>query len=464
MSETPSEHAANPTPAMPEPDENTENRTMPPIPDDLPRKVLFLESGVGFGGSILSLADLIRGFRELAQDGAAAEIETVVVSHLPESITDGLFPFSEVIRVPIALSYRTRWRFEGFLNRHALLRSTRSGWLKLYSAADRVHDQYLISRITGIAKKRGVELLHLNNGFTHPGIMAGRRLGIPCVAHLRGFVGRNWKRIDERYGDWIWDTLTCSIGVSEAVSQGIRDLGVPQERIRAIHNPIAHEGFEMNGDVGLDVRRTFGIPEENVVASVFGRLTPWKGQWEFLQGIRTVVEDYEKLSVMIVGDESDAPGQRYLKAVRALAEEPPLKGRVIFTGYQKEVARFFRATDIMVHCSIEPEPFGRTVPEGMASGCAVIGMDEGGPQEVITHGEDGWLVPPRDPEALGEAVRTLYHDPELRERLARKGRKTVERRLSPRRHARKVMACYSSESQPSVTPGIISSSSRISSR
>jgi glycosyltransferase involved in cell wall biosynthesis len=62
----------------------------------------------------------------------------------------------------------------------------------------------------------------------------------------------------------------------------------------------------------------------------------------------------------------------------------------------------------------------------MAAGCAVIASDAGGPSEIVTNEIDGLLVPPEDVEALGDAMRRLFSDPELRQRLAKAGLERAE--------------------------------------
>src|SRR5690606_6547043 len=102
----------------------------------------------------------------------------------------------------------------------------------------------------------------------------------------------------------------------------------------------------------------------HVVAGIFGRVTSWKGQREFLEVAADVAQECPDMMFMIVGDESDTD-RAYMDAVRAVADSAPLRGRVLFTGYQKNVERYYAVADIIVHNSTSSEPFGRVVIEGM---------------------------------------------------------------------------------------------------
>ncbi|WP_256301088.1 glycosyltransferase family 4 protein [Haloarchaeobius salinus] len=79
------------------------------------------------------------------------------------------------------------------------------------------------------------------------------------------------------------------------------------------------------------------------------------------------------------------------------------------------------------------------VTEGVAAGTAVVTMDASGIREWFEHGEDIYLVPPTDGEALAEAVRTLRDDPELRERIGAAGRETYEEVFSVERIGRTIV-------------------------
>jgi glycosyltransferase involved in cell wall biosynthesis len=79
------------------------------------------------------------------------------------------------------------------------------------------------------------------------------------------------------------------------------------------------------------------------------------------------------------------------------------------------------------------------VTEGVAAGSAVVTMNASGIREWFDHGEDIYLVPPADADALAEAILTLRDDPELRSRIATGGRETYEHVFSVDRIGQTIM-------------------------
>jgi len=76
------------------------------------------------------------------------------------------------------------------------------------------------------------------------------------------------------------------------------------------------------------------------------------------------------------------------------------------------------------------EGMPNVVLEAMAAGRAVVATAVEGTAELVISGETGWLVPPRDPEALGRALLQAARDPGLCRRLGRNGRARVEAEFS----------------------------------
>jgi starch synthase len=78
----------------------------------------------------------------------------------------------------------------------------------------------------------------------------------------------------------------------------------------------------------------------------------------------------------------------------------------------------------------------------MACGTAVVATSAGAFPEVVADGLTGVLVPPADPDALAEAIRTLLEDPELSRRMGEAGRRRVARRFTWQETARQTVALY----------------------
>ena len=97
--------------------------------------------------------------------------------------------------------------------------------------------------------------------------------------------------------------------------------------------------------------------------------------------------------------------------------------------------RALRALDVVVHASTRPEPFGRVIAEGMACGRAVIAIRDGGAAELFEDGVSALGCPPRDPDALAEAIGRVVADSELRQRLGQAGRQAALTRFDRRRLA-----------------------------
>jgi len=102
----------------------------------------------------------------------------------------------------------------------------------------------------------------------------------------------------------------------------------------------------------------------------------------------------------------------------------------------------YAAMDIAVHCSVEPEPFGRVVIEAMAAGRPVVAYAMGGPKEIVVDGETGLLVPPGDYEALGRATLALLRDPDRRRELGEAARARVVAHYDAHDVARRVEGVF----------------------
>ena len=123
------------------------------------------------------------------------------------------------------------------------------------------------------------------------------------------------------------------------------------------------------------------------------------------------------LRLRLIGEGND----RYKQRLRQEIRQNGLEDRTIFDGFVplERLAERLRNADIFAFPSVWDEPFSITLPAAMASGAPVIATTTGGTPETFEDGDEGLLIPPRNPEALASAISTLAHDPALRNRLSR---------------------------------------------
>ena len=111
-----------------------------------------------------------------------------------------------------------------------------------------------------------------------------------------------------------------------------------------------------------------------------------------------------------------------------------LEGTVHFCGFVEDSAAFLRGVDMFVLTS-RTEGFSIATLEAMATGLPVVATRCGGPEEIVTDGVDGSLVPVGSPAAVADALLDYINDPARREQAGRRARQTVTDRFSVERVA-----------------------------
>lgn len=179
------------------------------------------------------------------------------------------------------------------------------------------------------------------------------------------------------------------------------------------------------GRIGVDTREYVPLPSHTrdhygrTVVTV-ARLHPSKGHDILIRAIAHLRERGVDVVLRIAGA---GPAELEL---RELAHSLKVEDEVTFLGSigDKDVVKELQNADVFVLAS-HAEPLGVAYMEAMACGVATIGTAAGGVGEIITHGKDGILVPPKDVAALADAIETLLRDPDKRHELAMRGREKI---------------------------------------
>ena len=289
-----------------------------------------------------------------------------------------------------------------------------------------------------LIRQRRPDIIHFfsNRALTN-GILATLGLGIPLVAY-RGTVGHLSRFDPLSWLTYLYPGLSRIICVSEAVRQYLLTLGVPEERAVTIHKGHDVSWYYSSTPTPL---ANYGVPSDAFVVACVANMRPVKGVAYLVEALRLIPKE-RKVHLLLVGDLRD-------DEVTRLAEDPSLKERVHFTGFLPNVADVLVGCHAFIMPSVSREGLPKALLEAMALKLPSIGTSVGGIPELITHGESGILVPPRDPEAIAHALLTLSSDPAAREALGRRGYETIRDKFDYRESARKTREIYRSLS-PSI--------------
>ena len=246
-----------------------------------------------------------------------------------------------------------------------------------------------------------------------------------AVVHLHDPVHQTMlDRAAAHYVGRLADTL---VAVSQYVADGY---GRERSKVQVLYNAVDPERFRTSPERAGAVRQQLGIAPDAPLLAVVGQITPWKGQREALEALAAVHTEIPDAHLLIAGSAKFTGRHRqydteaYQQELIARAAQPDLAGTVHMTGEISDVASVYSSATIVLVPSWY-EAFAMVVLEAMAAERPLIASAAGGNLEIIRHGVDGWLVPPRDPTALASAVIGLLCDPRLRETLAANGRAHV---------------------------------------
>ncbi len=376
------------------------------------KKILFIESGQGYGGSSKYMVDL---FRSLDR----GKYEPLLAYYQPglnfDLIRDAGF---KVFNLDVKLLPATN----GKGNHYAAL-----GSYLLASVLPAV------PKIISIIKREQIDLLHLNNELlTHlPGMMAAKLTGKKTICHFQGY--RKLTRLEKMVGGWPDAYFALSHAGADLFS---RELG---REVTAIHHAVDLNQYDPGKYRDKkDLRAQF--PGTKLVGLV-GRLVSWKGQDIFIESARTILKKHRNVKFLMIGDDPDA-GKPFRQKLEKKVADYGIQDNVIFLGWRNDIPSVVSQLDIFVHASTLPEAFGIVIIEAMAMKKPVIATKAGGVPELIEDQVSGFLIPPSDAAAMSSAIEKLLQDEKLAVSMGEVGRRRVEEFFDIRLNAARVQEAY----------------------
>ncbi len=239
--------------------------------------------------------------------------------------------------------------------------------------------------------------------------------------------------------DW-WAALNATsliITNSRFTARLQRRLNVLQRRIEVVYPPVMppQDGYDV-----AEIRNALGFTDADLIALLPARLQRWKGQDIAIRSLATATRQVPRLHLLLAGDALFGLEDDYHTELERLANRLGVSERLRFAGHREDLAGLYEASDMVLHTSREPEPYGLTVAEARAHGCAIVASDAGAIPEQMTHDRNGLLVKPGDPETLALAMVRLANQPELRRRLGEAA--AADAAVTPTAAARQLEGLY----------------------
>jgi glycosyltransferase involved in cell wall biosynthesis len=402
-----------------------------------PDPVLYLDTGLGVGGAVISLYELLKGLDW-------SRYQPVVVTYAAHAYVDKFRALGADVVVwdaSQAPAHRPKWA-------SSARSSLPARWLRRSGAGTALYHGiglalFFVGRLwprvqflRRIIAEKQVKLVHTNIrvGHDREGIIAAWLCGRPCVCHVRQFERLGW--FDRRLAA----LASRFIYISEAVQRSHLESGVPCRKGLVVYNGLDVPTFVMALDRRKG-RQSLNLSQDDLAVGIVGRLDAWKGQEVFLRAMAQVKDAVPRAKGMVVGEvAAENPG--YLRVLMTLCDELALADRVVFSGFRMDVPVVMSALDILVLASTSPEPFGRVLIEAMAAGKPVIATDAGAAREIIEDGVQGLLVPAGEAEAMACAIIYLLTHRDAALLMGQKGQDRVQKRFGVQQYCDNVQSVY----------------------
>jgi glycosyltransferase involved in cell wall biosynthesis len=243
------------------------------------------------------------------------------------------------------------------------------------------------------------------------GGIAGRMMGIPVVWHCR--ISNRDKHLDPI----LTRLCTCIIANSQATAKRFGPTLL--SKIRVVYNGVNIQWLRQK-----DVSRQDSVHPLEKVILVLARASRWKRHDLALSAFEKVASQEERAHLLCLGDK-DPLDLKWWKFIQEKATRSPFSDRIHWIGQVDDVRPWLRAAYLLLLTS-ENEPFGRVLVEAMACGVPVVATRCGGVPEIVRDGQDGLLVEPGHADQMAEAIRKLFKDNILRDRLVKSALKRAE--------------------------------------
>ena len=267
------------------------------------------------------------------------------------------------------------------------------------------------------------DIIHAESHLFLPSLQAvrkAREMGKPCIVTIHGVFAERGPFVNflqfaymRTLGLEIFKNANRIICLTRTDANEIIKIGCPEKKIRIIPNAVDTEKFKPS-----KVRR-----DDLIVWT--GRFVPEKGIEYLIKAAKIVCENIRYCRFLLIGH--GPLKQKILKLISEYGIERFVD--IIGPLARDKIAKILKSATIFAFPSLR-EGMPLSVLEAMACGLPVIGSNVPGIKDIIIDGENGILVPPRNPEKLADAILTILNDRTLRQKIGQNARELILKKYS----------------------------------
>lgn len=236
----------------------------------------------------------------------------------------------------------------------------------------------------------------------------------------------------------MWNGFKACIAISKSVAKFVLEVeNAPPKKVHTVlygteHQSMSDKAFRK---ARLSLLVELDLPNDVILLGMACRMVEQKGVFYALEAMAQIYNEFPNAHLVIAGD------GELLHELKHQAADLEISERTHFLGWRSDIAQLLMAYDLFLMPSLW-EGFGLVALEAMGKRLPVIASDISALPEVVVHQETGLLVPPKDPLALADAIRSLATDRSLRAHMGLVAEDRVESHFSVARMAEETIAVY----------------------
>lgn len=295
-----------------------------------------------------------------------------------------------------------------------------------------------LSSLKRLIKDEEIDLL-CTHGYKSAvlGVIASRKTNIPAISFSHGYTTENLKvSIYEWLERKALERMQGVIAVSHAQKLRLDSFNVKYKKCWVVHNATTVIDLTKTSNKSrVEICDEFSIAEDKKIAVIAGRLSPEKAHNILLDAIKLINDELNDTVVLICGDGQCAAD------LKQQAADLNIEDKCIFAGFRTDMDKFYQAMDFMILSSLT-EGLPLVVLEAMANAKPVVSTSVGGVPEVITDGENGYLVNSGDAQALANGISRALKEFDSFDLIGKRAYDLISDKFSFQIHAEKLESIY----------------------